>query len=132
MFGSLGGAELLLILVLALLLFGPRKLPEIGRTLGRGLSEFRKATTEFKSTLQREVDLEDEVKEVKRTRDSLKQARRDLRQSITDASRLDLDAAAPTAQKPHRSSDDAAPSRPAPTADAPDPDQADAPDRREP
>jgi TatA/E family protein of Tat protein translocase len=57
MFGSLGGAEILLVLVLALLLFGPRKLPQIGRTIGGALSEFRKATNEFKSNLEREVDL---------------------------------------------------------------------------
>ena len=67
MFGSLGGPELLLILVLALLLFGPRRLPEIGRTIGRGLAEFRKATTEFKTTLEREVD----VAELRRTREAL-------------------------------------------------------------
>lgn len=68
MFGSIGGAELVLVLVLALLLFGPRKLPQIGRTLGRALAEFRGATHEFRRTLEREVAAED-----------LKQAGRDLR-----------------------------------------------------
>ena len=71
MFGSLGGAELLVLLVLALLLFGPRRLPEIGRTIGRGLAEFRKATTEFKSTLEREVD----VAELRKTREALTEGR---------------------------------------------------------
>ena len=67
MFGSLGGAELLVILVLALLLFGPRRLPEIGRTIGKGLAEFRKATTEFKTSLEREVD----VAELRKSREAL-------------------------------------------------------------
>jgi TatA/E family protein of Tat protein translocase len=58
MFGSVGAPEFLLILVLALLLFGPRKLPQIGRTLGRALAEFRGATQEFKSSLEREVEVE--------------------------------------------------------------------------
>jgi Tat protein translocase TatB subunit len=59
MFGPIGGPELILILVLALMLFGPRKLPQIGRTLGKALSEFRSVTHEFKSTLDREVALSD-------------------------------------------------------------------------
>ena len=58
MFGSIGGPEILLIFVLALLLFGPRKLPDIGRALGKTVAEFRKATSEFRSTLEREVELE--------------------------------------------------------------------------
>ena len=58
MFGSIGGSEFLLIAVLALLLFGPRKLPQIGRSIGRALAEFRGATNEFKSSLEREVELE--------------------------------------------------------------------------
>ncbi len=58
MFGSIGGPEILLIFVLALLLFGPRKLPEIGRALGKTVAEFRKATAEFKTTLEREVEME--------------------------------------------------------------------------
>lgn len=64
MFGSIGGAEIILVLLLALLLFGPRKIPQIGRTLGKALSEFRKATTDFKMNLEREVDLA-EMKEVR-------------------------------------------------------------------
>ena len=55
MFGPLGVPELLFILALALLIFGPRKLPEIGRTLGKGMSEFRKASNELKRTLNTEV-----------------------------------------------------------------------------
>ena len=58
MFGSIGGPELLLILALAFLLFGPRKLPEIGRSLGKALAEFRRATWEFRTGLEREVDHE--------------------------------------------------------------------------
>jgi Tat protein translocase TatB subunit len=73
MFGSLGGAELLLILVLALLLFGPRRLPEIGRTIGKGLAEFRKATTDFKTSLEREVD----VAELRQSREALTEGRVD-------------------------------------------------------
>jgi TatA/E family protein of Tat protein translocase len=64
LFGSIGGAEIILVLLLALLLFGPRKIPQIGRTLGKALSEFRKATTDFKMNLEREVDLA-EMKEVR-------------------------------------------------------------------
>lgn len=55
MFGSIGGPELLLILAIALLVFGPKKLPELSRTIGRGVAEFRRATQGFKSTLEREI-----------------------------------------------------------------------------
>src|SRR5262245_45562169 len=58
MFGSIGGAELLLIFVLALLLFGPRKLPEIGKAIGKTLAEFKRATNDFHSSLEHEIELE--------------------------------------------------------------------------
>jgi TatA/E family protein of Tat protein translocase len=63
MFGSLGVPELLLIMVVALIVFGPRKLPEIGRTLGKALGEFRKATDDLKNTIEREVRVE-ELKQI--------------------------------------------------------------------
>lgn len=59
MFGSLGAPELIFIFVLALLLFGPKRLPEIGRALGKSFAEFRKATTELKVTLEREMSEEE-------------------------------------------------------------------------
>ena len=59
MIGSLGVPELLFILVLALLVFGPRKLPEIGRTLGRAMGEFRRATSDLKRTLDVELSTEE-------------------------------------------------------------------------
>lgn len=55
MFGSIGAPEIIVIFIVALLIFGPRKLPELGRALGRGISEFRRATTDLKSTLEREI-----------------------------------------------------------------------------
>lgn len=58
MFGTLGGPEILLILVLALIVFGPRKLPEIGKSLGRVMAEFRKASNEFRRTIEDEVEAE--------------------------------------------------------------------------
>ena len=59
MFGSLGVPELLLIFAVILIVFGPRRIPEIGRTLGKALGEFRKATDDLKSTIEREVRLEE-------------------------------------------------------------------------
>jgi Tat protein translocase TatB subunit len=56
MFGPIGGPELLLILVIALIVFGPRQLPEIGKSLGRMLTEFRRASNDFKRTLEDEVE----------------------------------------------------------------------------
>jgi TatA/E family protein of Tat protein translocase len=58
MFGTLGGPEIVLILVVALIVFGPRKLPEIGKTMGKMLAEFRKASTDFKRTIEDEVEAE--------------------------------------------------------------------------
>ena len=59
MFGSLGVPELLLIFAVILIVFGPRRIPEIGRTLGKAMGEFRKATDDLKSTIEREVRLEE-------------------------------------------------------------------------
>jgi Tat protein translocase TatB subunit len=58
MFGGLGGPEIVLILVLALIVFGPRKLPEVGKTMGKMLAEFRKASNDFKRTIEEEVEAE--------------------------------------------------------------------------
>jgi TatA/E family protein of Tat protein translocase len=63
MFGSLGVPELLLIFFVILIVFGPRRIPEIGRTLGKALGEFKKATDDLKNTIEREVRLE-ELKQV--------------------------------------------------------------------
>jgi len=59
MFGPLGFPELIFILVLALLIFGPKRLPEIGRTIGRGMAEFRKASTDLKRTINTELALDE-------------------------------------------------------------------------
>lgn len=56
---SLGSTELLFILIMALVFFGPRKLPQLSRSLGKGLAEFRKASEDFKHTWEREVALEE-------------------------------------------------------------------------
>ena len=63
MFGPLGVPEVILIFVVALLLFGPRKMPQIGRSVGRALGEFRRASNDFKRTIEDEVAAE-EVREV--------------------------------------------------------------------
>ncbi len=55
---GLGSTELIFILVVALIFFGPRKLPQLARSMGKGLAEFRKASDDFKRTWEREVALE--------------------------------------------------------------------------
>lgn len=59
MFGPLGLPELLMIFAVVLIVFGPRRIPEFGRMLGKALAEFRKATDDLKGTLEREVRLEE-------------------------------------------------------------------------
>jgi TatA/E family protein of Tat protein translocase len=56
MFGSIGMPELILIFVVALLVFGPKKLPELGKSLGRGLAEFKKASEDLKKTIEDEIE----------------------------------------------------------------------------
>ena len=73
---NLGFPEIVIIFIVALVIFGPRKLPELGRSLGRGLSEFKKASNELKRTWEDEVDA---VKhEVEVEQDELKEIQTDL------------------------------------------------------
>lgn len=61
MFGNIGMTELLVIFIVVLLLFGPKKIPELARGLGRGLQEFKKAAEDVK----RELSVEDDVKSLR-------------------------------------------------------------------
>ena len=60
MLPSVGIPELIIILTIALIVFGPRKLPELGRSLGRSLNEFKRASNELKNTLEDEIRTEDQ------------------------------------------------------------------------
>ena len=62
--GSLGYQEIIIIFVLALIVFGPRKLPELGKSLGKGIAEFKKASNELKQTWEEEVRLDKEKEAV--------------------------------------------------------------------
>ncbi len=60
MLGPIGMPELIIILTLALIIFGPRKLPELGRSLGKSLGEFKRASNELRNTLDEEIRVEEE------------------------------------------------------------------------
>jgi sec-independent protein translocase protein TatA len=64
MFGSIGMPELLIIFVIALIIFGPRKLPELGRSLGKSLAEFKRASNELRNTLEEEIRIEEQKEAV--------------------------------------------------------------------
>ncbi len=68
MFGTIGMPELIVILVIALIIFGPRKLPELGRSLGRSLGEFKRASNELKSTLEEEIRVEEQKEKAAATK----------------------------------------------------------------
>ncbi|MGD1094203.1 MAG: TatA/E family twin arginine-targeting protein translocase [Bryobacteraceae bacterium] len=66
MFGTVGVPEMAVIFIVALVLFGPKKLPELGRTIGKAITEFRRATSELKSSFEREMHaLERETESLK-------------------------------------------------------------------
>ena len=87
MFG-IGMPEMLVILALALIVIGPKKLPDLAKTLGRTMREFKKATSEFKETIQ----LEGELSEVKETFN-------DISDEVKDAVDLNLKSDKPKAEK---------------------------------
>src|SRR5258708_38206238 len=60
MLGSIGMPEMIIILVIALIIFGPRKLPELGKSLGKSLAEFKRASNELKNTLEEEIRLDEQ------------------------------------------------------------------------
>jgi TatA/E family protein of Tat protein translocase len=60
MLGSVGVPELIIIFTIALIIFGPRKLPELGKSLGKSLAEFKRASNELKNTLDEEIRMEDQ------------------------------------------------------------------------
>ncbi len=64
MFGNIGFPELLAILTIALLIFGPKKLPEIGRSIGKAMREFRRTSDEIKEKIEEEIQAE-EFKDIK-------------------------------------------------------------------
>ena len=78
MFGTLGMPELILIFVVALLLFGPRKMPQIGRSIGRAMGEFRRASNEFKRTIEDEV-ASDEIRDVEKDLKGIRDVGKELR-----------------------------------------------------
>jgi TatA/E family protein of Tat protein translocase len=59
MFGSIGMPEMIVIGIIALLIFGPRKLPELGKSLGKSIAEFKRASNELKNTLEDEIRSEE-------------------------------------------------------------------------
>ena len=65
MFGPIGMPELIIILVIALIIFGPRKLPELGKSLGRSLNEFKRASQDLQNTLEQEIKLEEQKDQAK-------------------------------------------------------------------
>ena len=59
MFGPIGMPEMIVIFVIALIIFGPRKLPELGKSLGKSIAEFKRASNDLKNTLEEEIRSEE-------------------------------------------------------------------------
>ena len=80
--GSLGMQELIVIFILALIVFGPRKLPELGKTVGKGLAEFKRASNELRQTWEDEVRLDKEKEEVS---EILKDGKKEVSKILNDS-----------------------------------------------
>jgi Tat protein translocase TatB subunit len=105
--GNLGFGELIMIFAVALVVFGPRKLPEIGRTIGKALGEFRRATNDLKNTLEEEVRVDEVKKSLSETRETFAAAA-----PVPETVNRAAPAAAPRREMP-RVALDAPPSEPA-------------------
>jgi sec-independent protein translocase protein TatA len=93
MFGSIGMPELVIILVIALIIFGPRKLPELGRSLGKSIGEFKRASNELRNTLDEEIRIEEQ-------KDQKTKIEAEQKSAIDAASAMTHNPDAPTTQTP--------------------------------
>ena len=72
MFGNIGLPEMMLIMAIALLVFGPKKLPEVGRSIGKAMREFKKSTEEIKDRFEEQIradefkSIQDDIKDIKK------------------------------------------------------------------
>lgn len=88
---NIGATELILILGVALIVFGPGKLPELGNMLGKAIREFKGAINNIDEDIKKEVkDIKDEVKEVKDMVD-VRSAIQDIQNDVKNAVKIDLD-----------------------------------------
>lgn len=107
MFGPIGMPELILIFLVALLVFGPRKLPELGKSLGRGLAEFKRASEDLKRTIEDEIEQgKHQVSEVRDEVASVKERVGELRDTV--ASTANVAPPASTAAAPETPAEGAA------------------------
>jgi sec-independent protein translocase protein TatA len=100
MFGSVGSEELILIFIVALLVFGPKKLPEIGRSVGKAIREFKKTSEEIRGRIEEEIqasEIKDVHKDIKSGWDSLQSGVRGFQDRIKQTMGLDDPAKSPTA-----------------------------------
>ena len=74
MFGTIGVQEMVVIFILALVLFGPKKLPELGRTIGKAISEFRRASSDLKASFEREMHNLERETELAKTKAEIQSA----------------------------------------------------------
>ena len=84
MFGSIGMPELILIFIVALLVFGPKKLPEIGKSIGKGLAEFKRASDDLKKTIEQEI--EQGKNDVSAVREQVAGVEKSVRETVPAAS----------------------------------------------
>ena len=92
MFGSIGPTELILIFIIALLVFGPKKLPEVGKSIGKAIREFKKASDEIKGRIEEEIqasEIKDIHKDVKSGLDALQSGARGFQDRLKQTMGLD-------------------------------------------
>ena len=96
--GPIGMPELIIILVIALIIFGPRKLPELGKSLGRSLNEFKRASADLQNTLEQEIKLEEQKEQASKAQ--TRRAEADVDSSVQSFSGESAAAGQPVARTP--------------------------------
>jgi TatA/E family protein of Tat protein translocase len=99
MFGPIGMQELIIIFVIALIVFGPRKLPQLGKSLGKSIAEFKRASNELRNTLEDEIRVEETRREIMEPIESIgREAREAVERAAREATEsLETEEAAPEA-----------------------------------
>jgi TatA/E family protein of Tat protein translocase len=89
--GPLGVQEMIFIFVAALVIFGPKKLPELGKQLGKGMAEFKRASSELKGTFQREMDNIERESRMQEVREAASNIKSDITKDFSPSSLLSGD-----------------------------------------